>query len=379
MHVTYIKDSQAVQTQSELYGVMADALRECGRLVQEAKSRLDSIDQHAHEEIDRSSKKQGRLVRSARGTRSHLSIITRARNEAIAVVTDAVRSIAQQAVKIVSADAPRVPAGAQHRRSGRPTNANLGWCPVEAGAASDCQAVSAANLWQPPPTDIKKRPAADAGRGANEPRPPQRLRMETEPEKPLGSPGAPSRPRQVRQQPDLETEGPLPERTSTPRSIDLPSNFQPHSPTPAVSAPISPVSGMSGTGGSAFRPAGMPSMPSTPSMPATPTTPAASLPTPTSAAQDLSQGFTKGLASGAGNPLPPAVPQAPTPPPAVTDVKPASIPASAPPPAAPSTPIVSHTPPPAPAASQAALPGRCSPRRPRRTSPHSAPTCHGRR
>ena len=86
-------------------------------------------------------------------------------------------------------------------------------------------------------------------------------------------------------------------------------------------------------------------------MPATPTAPAG-LPTPATAANDLSQGFTKGLAAGAGNPLPPSVPTAPTPPPAATDISPASAPASAPPPAAASSPVPSHTPPPAPAASQ---------------------------
>ncbi len=95
-------------------------------------------------------------------------------------------------------------------------------------------------------------------------------------------------------------------------------------------------------------------MPSTPSMPATPTTPAG-VPTPATAANDLSQGFAKGLASGAGNPLPPSVPtapQAPTPPPAAADITPASTAASASPPAAPSAPITSHAAPAAPAASQ---------------------------
>ncbi len=90
--------------------------------------------------------------------------------------------------------------------------------------------------------------------------------------------------------------------------------------SPGIMPPISPVSGLSGTGGTSMRPPPMPPMPSTPSMPATPTTPAG-LPTPTTAANDLSQGFTKGLSAGAANPLPPSVPtapQTPTPPPAAT-------------------------------------------------------------
>ena len=96
-----------------------------------------------------------------------------------------------------------------------------------------------------------------------------------------------------------------------------------------------------------MRPPAMPSMPSTPSMPSAPTTPAG-LPTPATAANDLSQGFTKGL--GAAHPLPPSIPTPQTPPPAATNVTPA--PASAPPSAAASSPVPSHTPPPAPAASQ---------------------------
>ncbi len=105
--------------------------------------------------------------------------------------------------------------------------------------------------------------------------------------------------------------------------------------SPGIMPPISPASGMSG--GSAMRPPAMPSMPSTPSMPATPTTPAG-LPTPATAANDLSQGFTKGLAAAA-NPLPPSVPTPQTP---ASAPPPTSLPhlsASAPPPAAASTPF----------------------------------------
>ncbi|MGH3677808.1 MAG: methyl-accepting chemotaxis sensory transducer [Mycobacterium sp.] len=115
----------------------------------------------------------------------------------------------------------------------------------------------------------------------------------------------------------------------------------------------SPASGMSA---SPMRPPSMPSMPSTPSMPATPTTPAG-LPTPATAASDLSQGFTKGLAASGGTPMPPSVPTTPnvgpTPPPAVADAAPASTPASAPPPAASSSPVASAGPAHAPAGAQA--------------------------
>ena len=115
-------------------------------------------------------------------------------------------------------------------------------------------------------------------------------------------------------------------------------------------------------------------MPSTPSMPSAPDL-AGGLPTPTTAANDLSQGFAKGLASGAANPLPPAVPQAPAPPPAATNVTPASASGSAPPPAAASTPVAGHAAAPVPAAS-AGTPGADDRRRRLRPaiSPHTAPT-----
>src|SRR6516165_6165938 len=85
MHVTFIKDSQAVQTQSELYGVMADALRECGRLIQDVKSRLDSIDQRGHEEIDEVLKSKGGWFGPLAALAAIFAIITRARDEALAV------------------------------------------------------------------------------------------------------------------------------------------------------------------------------------------------------------------------------------------------------------------------------------------------------
>lgn len=88
-------------------------------------------------------------------------------------------------------------------------------------------------------------------------------------------------------------------------------------------------------------------------MPSAPTSPAGLTPAPTTAANDLSQGFAKGLAAGGANPLPPTVPTTPhvAPPPA-TEIAPTSTPISASPTAAASSPVPSHAP--APAVPQAA-------------------------
>ena len=118
MHVTYMKDSQAVQTQSELYDVMAEAIKACGLLIQDAKSRLDSIDQRAHDEIERVLKSKGGWFGPLAVLAAVFAIITRARNEAIAVTVETVRAIAQQTVRILSAD---VPTGS--KSAGKPTAA----------------------------------------------------------------------------------------------------------------------------------------------------------------------------------------------------------------------------------------------------------------
>src|SRR6476661_1953726 len=39
MHVTYMKDSRAVQIQADLYRLMAEATRECGQQIQDAKAK----------------------------------------------------------------------------------------------------------------------------------------------------------------------------------------------------------------------------------------------------------------------------------------------------------------------------------------------------
>jgi hypothetical protein len=85
---------------------MAEAIRECGRQIQDAKSRLDSIDQCAHDEIDQILKSKGGWFGPLAVLAAIFAIISRARSDAIAVVTDAVRAIAQQAAKVLSADAP---------------------------------------------------------------------------------------------------------------------------------------------------------------------------------------------------------------------------------------------------------------------------------
>ena len=106
MHVTYVKDSQAVRTQSELYGVMSEAVRECARLIEDAKSRLDAIDRRAHDEIQKIIGSKGGWFGPLAVLAAIWAIIARARNEAIAVSIQIVRAIAQEAVRILSADAP---------------------------------------------------------------------------------------------------------------------------------------------------------------------------------------------------------------------------------------------------------------------------------
>ncbi len=64
MHVTYQDDSKAVETQSDLFASMADAIDECSRIVKDARLQLDAIDREAHEAIQKIIDRQGRVVRS---------------------------------------------------------------------------------------------------------------------------------------------------------------------------------------------------------------------------------------------------------------------------------------------------------------------------
>ena len=51
MHVAFVDDGRQVQTQGDLYKVMADAVDACAKIVQDARSLLDAIDADAHEAI----------------------------------------------------------------------------------------------------------------------------------------------------------------------------------------------------------------------------------------------------------------------------------------------------------------------------------------
>src|ERR1700754_2559831 len=164
MHVTYAKDSQAVKTQSDLYGVMAEAVRECGRQIEDAKSRLDAIDQRAHDEIEQILKRDPGWFGTFGIVAAIWAVVTRARNEAIAVVTDTVRSIAQQAAKIFSADAP---AGSGSAGSSTPSLDDLkrefGMLPSGSRNSFGLSGGFGGKPLAPPPRDIKTDLVDDVG------------------------------------------------------------------------------------------------------------------------------------------------------------------------------------------------------------------------
>ncbi len=103
-----MKDSQAVRTQSELYAVMSETIRECVRIIEDAKSQLDAIDQRAHEEIQKIIDSKGGWF----GPLAMLSLIWAihhsCRNEAaVSSSVAAAGNCARQAVRIQAATEPR--------------------------------------------------------------------------------------------------------------------------------------------------------------------------------------------------------------------------------------------------------------------------------
>ena len=159
MHVTYMKDSQAVRTQSELYAVMSEAVRECARLIEDAKSQLDAIDQRAHDEIQKVVDSKGGWFGPLAMLAAIWAIITRARNEAIAVTTATVRSLAEQAVRILGADAPTSSASAGSLpQTLEELQRELGMVPGGSRNSFGLAGGFGGKPQAPPPTDIKREP-----------------------------------------------------------------------------------------------------------------------------------------------------------------------------------------------------------------------------
>ncbi len=117
------------------------------------KSQLDAIDQRAHDEIQKVIDSKGGWFGPLAILCMIWAIITRARGEAIAVTVDAVRAIAQEAARILSADAPTSsdPARKPTTDARRASTRISVWCQAAVETASDCLAVSGANRMAPPP------------------------------------------------------------------------------------------------------------------------------------------------------------------------------------------------------------------------------------
>ena len=316
MHVTYMKDASAVQQQADMYAVMATAVEECAGIVVDARAQLDSIDHSAHEEIDAVIASRGGWFGALAMLAMIWQIITRARADAEAVSAAVAGQLGAQASKIAAVATPVA------SRSARPDlraeiEREFGSLLPSGNRDSFGLNVSGGNrpLRPPPargPADSDPIPedavepvksgassAVKDAQGTTDPLPEAAA-------DPAQTPTTSGKP--------LGRDSSVPEGVVNPPSSHVRSAVeQAQTGSTAILPPVSPASGMSA---SPMRTPSMPSMPSTPampstpSMPATPTTPAG-LPTPATAANDLSQGFTKGLAASAANPLPPSVPTTP--------------------------------------------------------------------
>ncbi len=103
MHVTYQDDSKAVETQSELFSSMADAIDECSRIVKDVRLQLDAIDREAHEAIQRIIDYKGGWFGPLAMLSLIWSILTRARAAAEAASVAAVANIGSQAMRVQAA------------------------------------------------------------------------------------------------------------------------------------------------------------------------------------------------------------------------------------------------------------------------------------
>ena len=95
MHVAYANDSKDIQIQADLYRVIADAVEECARLIESAKSQLETIDRQAHDQIQQAIENKGWFGPFAL-LAMIWAILARARADAQAVSASAAGKIGQQ-------------------------------------------------------------------------------------------------------------------------------------------------------------------------------------------------------------------------------------------------------------------------------------------
>ena len=106
MHVAYSGDSKAVEAQSDLFGSMAEAVDECSRIVRDARTQMDAIDQQAHEAIQKIIDSKGGWFGPLAMLSMIWAILTQARAAADAVSAAAVANIGSQAMRVQAATAP---------------------------------------------------------------------------------------------------------------------------------------------------------------------------------------------------------------------------------------------------------------------------------
>ncbi len=106
MHVVYSGDSKAVETQSDLFGSMAEAVDECSRIVRDARSQMDAIDREAHEAIQKVIDSKGGWFGPLAMLAMIWAILTQARAAADAVSAAAVANIGSQAMRVQAATEP---------------------------------------------------------------------------------------------------------------------------------------------------------------------------------------------------------------------------------------------------------------------------------
>ena len=111
MHVVYQGDSKAVEAQADLFTSMADAIDECVRIVDDARTQMDAIDQQAHDAIQKILDSKGGWFGALAMMSMIWAILTQARAAAEAVSAAAASDIASQAGKIEGATVPS-PGGA---------------------------------------------------------------------------------------------------------------------------------------------------------------------------------------------------------------------------------------------------------------------------
>ena len=106
MHVTYEDDSKAVEAQADLFSSMADAIDECGRIVEDVRLQMDTIDRDAHEAIQKIIDSKGGWFGPLAMLSMIWAILVQARTSAEAASDAALAKIGSQATRIQSATEP---------------------------------------------------------------------------------------------------------------------------------------------------------------------------------------------------------------------------------------------------------------------------------